>query len=214
MTTNTISAVTAPTITGAAIDATNAPVTATGGSTSGARLPEPAALPCGDASFAELAMLLTQADEQDRKASRQTEVAADQAAAEQDSSRVVQMRAKAQDDVNSALAEGLGEVVGGLSQCGVGVFHSDTAKALFGGGATAATGAGKIAGGAFRGDAGVRDADAAAAEAQGQADIRRSGQAHEDAQAASASLDKVEQFLDQVMQTQNATRLATVSVRG
>jgi hypothetical protein len=194
-------------------------------------LPEPA--PCGlcDGSIAQLAMLLTEADEQDRTASRQIEDVADQAASQDENDRVVQMRAKASADENQAFASGLGDIAGGACMVGGAVFtpgsgsqgglseSPDTSHGIdwsgaLNGGGKALPGVGQIVAGQYKGAADRADADAARFDAQAQADIRRYNQAESDAQAANASMQRVEQFLDQIQQTENATRLSAASYRG
>jgi hypothetical protein len=190
----------------------------------GALLPEPAACGLCDGSMAQLAMLLTRADQQDRTTSRQIETAADQAATQQENQRVAEMRARAQADESQALASGIGDIAGGACMVGGGFFapasssnpsgHGFDWNAALNGGGKALPGAGQMIGGVFKGDADRAEADAARSEAQAQADLRRSSQAHEDTQAANQSIQRVEQFLDQVQQTQNATRLTAATFRG
>jgi hypothetical protein len=178
----------------------------------GALLPAPVSLGYGDSAMVELAMLLTQVDAQDRKDSRQTEDAADQVAAQEENARVDEMRKKADDDEAQGLASGIGDMASGVLQIAGGFKGGDWEKIL-NGAAKGASGGGELASALFKGNAGREDADAAADDAQAQAALRRSSEAHEDAQAANAAIDKVEQAFDQIMQTQNATRLAAVSVR-
>jgi hypothetical protein len=217
MMTTTISPPTGLTTSPAAIAAAGsatppADATSDANDASAALLPAPMSLAYGDDAMTALAMLLTQADEQDRKASRQTEDAADRAAAQEENARVDQMRKKADDDESQALAAGIGDMVGGACQI-VGASIGGKWEKGLDGAAKGASGGGEVAGGVFKGNAGQEDADAAAHDAEAQADLRRSSEAHEDAQAASAAIDKVVQLFDQVLQTQNATRLAAVSVR-
>jgi hypothetical protein len=178
----------------------------------GALLPAPVSLGYGDSAMVELAMLLTQVDAQDRKASRQTEDAADQVAAQEENARVDEMRKKADDDEAEGIAKGIGDMVSGA--CGiVGGAIGDTAGKIIDAAGKGASGGGELASALFNGNADREDAEAAADDAQAQAALRRSSEAHEDAQAANAAIDKVEQAFDQAMQTQNATRLAAVTVR-
>ncbi len=196
-------------------------------------LPPPISVGDGDGAIAELAMLLTKADEQDRSSERQIEDASDRAAAQEDAERVDELRQKAQDEESGALASGIAGIVGGV--CGgaaaffspagsPGVSGSNGASvsaaasagwgSFLSGMGKVAPGTGDIVSGVFKGDA-VRDEAAAdLAEAQSQSQVRLANQAHEDNQAANASMDKVEQFLDQLQQSRSATRLAAASVRG
>ncbi|HEY4015412.1 MAG TPA: hypothetical protein VGM06_18835 [Polyangiaceae bacterium] len=188
--------------------------------------------------YTQLAMMATQVDEQDRSIARETEDTADAAADESEQNRVAEMRAKAQDAESSALVSGITGMAGGL--CGlVGAFVPSGGEAA----APDASGpaAGRVAAGAaslsplgraldagsrlipnvggvaaavYTGNAGNDDAAAAQDEADAQADLRQATRAHDDLQAARSSLDKVTQFLDETQQSENAARLAAVSVRG
>lgn len=163
---------------------------------------------CGD-SIAALAMLLTKADQQDRTASRRIEDAADQAASREENDRVEQLQAKARADASESLATGLASIGEGVCMAGATI----TDASIFNDAAKGAHGIGDLFASQAKGDLGRADAGAAKFEAQAQADIRRYGQAHEDAQAANESIQKVEQFLNNVQQTENATRLATATYR-
>ena len=198
-----------------------------GGST--ALLPEPGASGLCDGSLAQLSMLLTQADEQDRAASRQIETTADQAATREENERVAQLQTKARDDESQAVASGVAGIAGGAITV-VGAFvggpsasnaagassagqSTDWHQVLSGVGA-AAPKVGDLVAGQFKGDADNADASAARFDAEAQSDLRRYNEAHDDAQAANQSMQKVQQFLDQVQQTENATRLAAATLRG
>jgi hypothetical protein len=188
-------------------------------------------------AYTQLAMMATEVDEQDRSIARETEDAADAAADASDEDRVAQMRAKAQDAESSALASGIGGVVGGL--CGLaGAFVPCAGDAVgpdAGGSAGAAAAGtsspsqlsraldagsrlvpnvGGLVASVYTGNAAGDDAAAARDEANAQADVRQATRAHDDEQAARSSLDKVTQFLDETEQSENAARLAAVSVRG
>lgn len=198
-------------------------------------------------SIAQLAMLLTQADEQDRTSSRQIESIADHAATQEENERVAQLRVKADDDEHQALASGIAGIAGGAltvvgafvpagGASGVSTTAAPTAAAsgaseiaaptaaacaprvnwheILSGAAEVSPNAGGIVAGGYKAGADRADAGAAAAEAHAQADIRRFDQAHGDAQAANESIQKVEQFLDQIQQTQNAARLTAATIRG
>jgi hypothetical protein len=188
---------------------------------SAALLPAPAACGLCDGSIAELSMLLTKADEQDRTASRQLETIADQAATREANDRVAQMQAKASADESQGLAAGVAGIAGGALSV-MGAFVSmpsapDGAGAwrqILSGVAGAAPKVGDLVASQYKGIADRADVDASRSDAQSQADIRRYNQAHEDAQAADQSMQKVEQFLDQVQQTENASRLTAATYRG
>jgi hypothetical protein len=192
-----------------------------------ALLPEP--VPCGlcDGSMAALSMLLTQADEQDRAASRQIESAADQVATREENDRVSQLQAKAGADESQAVASGVAGIVGGAltvagafvsgpgpSSAASGSTHSTDWHQLLSGLSGGAQGAGGVVAGLYKGASDRADAEAARYGAQAQADVRRYDRAHDDAQAANQSIQKVEQFLDQIQQTENATRLTAATYRG
>jgi hypothetical protein len=200
-----------------------------------ALLPPPAGTALSGDSMAQLAQLLTQADEQDRTSSRQIESLADRAATQQENDRVAQLRMKADDDGGQALAGGIAGIVGGsltvvgafVPAAGASASASATPTAttgaaptkmdwheLLSGASAAAPNVGGIVAGQYKAESDRTDADAAAADAHAQADIRRFDQAHSDAQAASDSIQKVEQFLDQVQQTENAARLTAATLRG
>ena len=179
----------------------------------------------------QLAVLMVRADEQDRAAARQIAEAAEEAAMKDANDRVAQMQAKADADRDSALASGIGDIVGG--GCGVlAAFVTppnagdqgsgsepltahrgiDWNAALNGCG-KAAPGVGTMVAGQRKGDADRDDAEAARFEAQSQADIRRYDRAQSDAQEADQSIQRVEQFLEQTQQTENATRLTAATFR-
>src|SRR5258708_5073285 len=165
--------------------------------------------------IAQLGMLLTRADEQDRVAARQIEDAADRAAAQDAENRVAQLEAKADADRNQALVTGSFTIAGGMCTAAGAFFPKDTAgRQVVDGSAEGMKGLGQMLGGLYRGDADRADADAARFEAQAQSDARRSDHAQGDEHAANESLQKTEQFLDQIQQTENATRLAAATYRG
>jgi len=191
-------------------------------------LPEPDACGLCDGSMAELSMLLTRADEQDRVASRRIETTADQAATREENDRVAQLQAKAGDDESQALASGIAGIAGGALAV-VGSFVSSPAASnppgasdaahptdwhqVLGGLSGVAPSVGGLIASQYKAASDRADADGARSEAQAQADLRRYNQAHEDTQATNQSMQKVEQFLDQVQQTENATRLTAATFR-
>jgi hypothetical protein len=174
----------------------------------------------------QLAVLLTRADEQDRAAARQVEDAAEEAAMNQADQQVAELRAKAGAEENAAFAEGIGEIAGGACSIWASLTSPSTSttgasaaskpstlNVALSGGAVALPAAGKMVGGVYTGDAGRDNAEATRFEAQSQADIRRYDRAQSDAQAADQSIQRVEQFLEQTQQTENATRLAAATFR-
>jgi septation ring formation regulator EzrA len=66
----------------------------------------------------------------------------------------------------------------------------------------------------YRGNADSADASAARFDAEAQSDLRRYNEAQGDVQTANQAMQKVEQFLDQIQQTENATRLTAATFRG
>lgn len=186
---------------------------ASGDSDPAAILPDPG-VDLGDGSISQLAVLLTRADEQDRAAARQIEDAADKAATQAANERVQQLREKADADRSQGIAQGLLGIAGGVCTALGGFAAKDSAGRLgLEGGGQAMPAFGQVVGAQFKSEAEEADANAAQLDAQAQADIRRYDEAHDDEEAASQSLQKVEQFLDQAEQAENATRLAAATFR-
>jgi hypothetical protein len=169
-------------------------------------------------SVTQLAVLLTRADEQDRADQRNVEEVADQAATQEANERVAQLQQKADDTLSEGWASGIGDIAGGAATAAAGFYSGDGASArdpndvkiassLTGAGHMA-PGIGTIVSGGFKAQENRDDADAAKLDAQSQADIRRYNEAHENVQAANDAIKKVEQSLDQILQTQNAAHLA------
>jgi hypothetical protein len=164
----------------------------------------------GDGAVMQLAKLLTQADQQDRSAARQVEDAADQAAMQNANERVAELHRKADADRDGALAAGIGGIAAGL--CTAAPAACEASRWLAGA-ANVAEKSGELVGGLYKGESGHADAVAAKFQALSEADIRRFNQAHEDMQGANASIQKVEQWVEQTQQTQNATLLAAATYR-
>src|SRR5579864_8873246 len=175
--------------------------------------------------MSDLAALLARADEQDRAESRQIEAAADHAAMQEEEERVAQLEAKASADECQGLSEGIGDIAGGLCTLGSAFvpspataggaggdagFHWGTA---LGSGGTIFQGTGKAVAAGFKAAADGADANAARFDAEAQADVRRYDEAHEATQAADQSLEKVEQFVEQIQQADDASRLAAATYR-
>lgn len=210
-----------------------APANVTGAASDGAGpalLPEPSA-GFGDSAITELAMLLTRADEQDRRAARTTAQVADQAALQGANDRAQRMSDKADADRNGALWSGLGDIASGacaLVGAGVGdgakpstadlccapdAGRSFDWKDALGGLGRGATGTAAIGAGLWKADADGRDAQAAKAQALGDAAARHYDEARVEAQAADESIQKVQQFLQSTLEAENAARLAAVGGR-
>ncbi len=188
-------------------------------------LPEPSGGLCGS-SVESLAALIMQADQQDRAQSRTLETTEDNAALQDSNRQVAALRQKADDDRDSALANGVGEAAAGALTMGSAFFSSPSAStagsssgqsfnwnSALQGGSKAAEGAADIVAASKKGDAEQRDADAAQYSAASQADVRAYEAARSDAQDADASMQKVEQFLQQYQQAANASQLTAASYR-
>jgi hypothetical protein len=210
--------------------------TATAGADAGSMLlPEPSACGLGDGAITQLAMILTKADEQDRSLARHVQQTADQAAMQEAHERVQQIRTKADDEWGAALSSGIGDIVGGactLLGAGIGSGSGAQAPAAADGGCTTAavdarfdwsaafsgfskvaSASGTIVSGGYKAAADRDDAEATRHDAQSQADVRRYDEAHADVQAAEESIQKVRQFLDQVVQAQNEARSVATTFR-
>ncbi len=185
-------------------------------------LPAPSDTNLGGASIEQLAMLLTRADEQDRNQARALQQTADAAATAEDSQQVQAMRQKADSDRDAAIWSGAGDIVAGAFTAASACVDAPAQGAASGtidwhaaleAGAKASPGVAAIVSGGCKASGEQDDASAAQSGASAQADLRRYDEARDDAQAASDSIQKVEQFLDQILETQNATRLAAASLR-
>lgn len=179
-------------------------------------LPEPTS----SGSVAALAMLLTELDEQDRAGARAIQQTTDQAATREEDQRVQAMRQKADDDESQGLASGLAGIAGGALTVGS-AFISAPAQGSSGtnwGGVLEGVGKvapdiGTLVGAGYKAAADQDDADATHFESEADADLRRYSEAGDDVQSANDSLQKVRAFLDQLQQTENATRLAAAGYR-
>jgi hypothetical protein len=179
-------------------------------------LPEPAC----SGSVAALAMLLIELDERDRAGAREIQQMTDQAATREEDQRVQSMRQKADDDESQGLAGGLAGIVGGALTVGS-AFMSAPSEGSSGpnwSGVLQSVGKvapdiGTLVGAGYKAAADRDDADATHFEGEADADLRRYSEAGDDAQSASDSLQKVRAFLDQLQQTENATRLAAAGYR-
>ncbi len=179
-------------------------------------LPEPAC----SGSVAALAMLLTALDEQDRAGAREIQQTTDQAATREEDQRVQAMRQKADEDENQGLASGLAGLAGGALTIGSALISapSQGSSTPNWGGVLQAVGKvapdiGTLVGTGYKASADRDDADAAHFEVEADADLRRYSEAGDDVQSANDSLQKVRAFLDQLQQTENATRLAAAGYR-
>jgi hypothetical protein len=183
-------------------------------------LPEPACSGFAPGSIAALAVLLTEVDEQDRTSARAIQQTTDQAALHEEDQRVQAMRQKANDDESQALISGIAGIAGGALSVGS-AFMSAPAQGssapnwgtAFQGAAKAAPDVGTILAARYKASADRDDADAAHFEVEADADLRSYAEAGDDVQSANDSLQKVRAFLDQMQQTENATRSAAAGYR-
>jgi hypothetical protein len=159
-------------------------------------------------------MLLAKADEQDRASARDAADKAEEAATEAADQQVAQMYQKAGDESAQAWATGLGQLAGGVCEMVGGTFDEGSkCRTTWEGAAKTLPGVGTCASAPFRAWA---DDDAAAAtrfEFRSQAAVRRENQAQQDAEAANASLQKLEDLAGQIEQAKNAARLSAASSR-
>jgi hypothetical protein len=212
----TVSATNGPS---AASQATVASSTSSADPSDAPLLPEPSGN-LGGGSVASLAALIMQADQQDRTQARTLERTEDNAALQDSNRQVAALRQKADDDRDSALANGIGEAASGALTMGSACFAppSPTSQGFswntgLQGAAKAAEGAGAIVSACKKGDAGQDDATAAQDSAASQADVRAYETARSDAEDADASMQKVEQFLQQFQETENASKLTAATYR-
>jgi hypothetical protein len=232
---STIHAVSRPSaVNGASTDAadtgtTTAPAEAT------TLLPEPTGGGLGDDAMTAIAILLVQADNKDRDTSRKIEDEADNAALADANLRVDQLKDKAGQDENQALVSGAFQLAGGVATAASGGLSDGTKsidqvdpvsgverlqsitvgtnwRTVVSGVGQALPGLGTILAAGHKAAADHDDAEAARFDALSQAAVRRYNGAHDDVQAANESIQKVEQFLQSVVQTQNETRNAAASM--
>jgi hypothetical protein len=183
-------------------------------------LPEPACSGLAPGSVAALAALLTEVDQQDRTSAREIQQTTDQAAMHEEDQRVQAMRQKANDDESQALVSGIAGIAGGALAVGSAFVSAPAQGSSAPNWGTALQGAGKAApdvgtilAASYKASADRDDADATHFEVEADADLRSYAEAGDDAQSANDSLQKVRAFLDQMQQTENATRLAAAGYR-
>jgi hypothetical protein len=173
-------------------------------------------VPAGGDEMLLLAELLTRADQSDRTNARRSESIANQAEAQEDADRVSAMKDKANQDLYAAVAQGSFDIAGGVCTGLVGEFDKPDASKWddrFKGASQALPGLGHLVAAVPKKAADDDDATAARDKASADVDERLSKQAHEDAQNATDSLKKVEEFLQAVKQSKNAAELAAASFR-
>jgi hypothetical protein len=189
-------------------------------------LPEPFSAGLGGDSMAALAMLITQADQQDSASARKLQDISDSAAVTQGEQRVAQMMDKANQDQMQGLASGIGDILGGVATgiggcvsdgTGEGAKAADGAtgvndRAIADGIGKAMPGLGSIVSSGFKAAGDRDDARAAQFEAGAQIALHQYDEAHGAEQAADASVQKVAQFLQNLQQTQGETASAAASM--
>jgi hypothetical protein len=184
-------------------------------------LPPPAAGGLGEDAMTSIAILLVQADNEDRSTARKAEDAADSAALSAANAHAESLRDKADQDEYQALCTGGFQIAGGVAT-GISGFASDGTKngvttgnnvrQAWSGAGQALPGAGTLVAGFFKANADRDDADGVKFDAQSQVAVRRYNAAHDDVQSANESIQKVEQFLQSVVQSQNEARNAAASM--
>lgn len=177
-------------------------------------LPEPMSF--SGNTVIELAMLLCKANEKDQADNLKLEDVADAAAAKDNEQRVAQMQDKAQQDATAALWTGLGEIAGGAASIGGACTSGATQGVLngLGGQSGGAAGIGLAVSSGYKAAADHDDADAAKFQAQADADVRQYNRASNEEQAATQSIQQVQQYLQGILQTEAATNSAATGYRG
>jgi hypothetical protein len=168
-------------------------------------LPQPVCL--GGDAITQLAVLMTQCGVEDQKNSTACEDAANQAAAKDDAARVAQMMDKANQDWDGALASGLGDIAGGALGIAGAAVSSPEASGVLSNSGKVMPGFGTIVAGGFKSAGDQDDARTAEYQAASDMDVRAYDEAQSNVQSASDQIQKVEQYLQQLLQTQNDTRL-------
>jgi hypothetical protein len=159
-----------------------------------------------------LAALLVKADNKDRDTSRVIENAADKSAIDDATQHANALDDKANKEFDEALINGGAQMAGGVATA-VAPFIKDAAwSQVATSGKDALPGLGAILSAGLKADSIRDDADGVKLDAQAQCSIRRFNTAHDDAQAATESIQKVEQFLQSVVQSENETRNAAASM--
>lgn len=203
---------------GASTDASDAPQRAL--------LPEPAATTLGGDTMTALAMLITRADDQDRAACRAVEDTASGAAIAQENQRVAQLMAKADQDAAQGLESGVGDIAGGVATSASGLLPDGSSAAAKGEQDASGTnwrsfaeglgksmpGVGAIVSSGSRAEGDRDDARAAGFEAGAQMALRQYDGARSEAEAADASVQKVQQFLQACLQTEGESRASAASM--
>jgi hypothetical protein len=195
------------------LTATDTTDSSTPASSDGTSLMPPPGLFGGEDAMTALAALLVKADNKDRDTSRLIEDAADKSALDDANSHADALRDKANNEVTEAYINGGFQVAGGVATAASPfVPGGSNWQTVVGSGKDALPGLGTILSAGFKADATRDDAQGVTLDAQAQCAIRRFNTAHDDEQAASESIQKVEQFLQSVVQSENETRNAAASM--
>ncbi len=179
----------------------------------------------GEDAMTALAALLVQADNKDRETSRVIEDSADKAALDDATQHANALYDKANQEAHEAFVSGGFQIAGGLASSASAFLSDGTAvqegksvtggtnwRAALGGLGQASPGMGTLLSAGYKADAIKDDAQGVTLDAQAQCAIRRFNVAHDDEQSATESIQKVEQFLQSVVQSQNETRNAAASM--
>lgn len=186
--------------------------TSSGGLATSSLLPEPMCL--SGNLVTQLAMLMTRCDLQDQINSTNVQDAADKASDQDEAARVQQMMDKADQDFGQALVTGIGDAIGGGLAIAGAVVPGGSTDAVGRGWAGVLSGAAKVAPGLgtitsaqFKANGDRDDAQATKYQAASDADVRMYNQAQSRAQAAAAAIATLEETLQGILQTQEATNL-------
>jgi hypothetical protein len=172
-------------------------------------LPEPMCI--GGGAITQIAVLMTESGLHEEINSTHFEDAANVAIAKDDAARVAQMMDKANQDLGSALATGIGDIAGGaLGVAGGFVDARSDPKAIdwsaaLAGASKVMSGVGTVVSAPFRSGADQDDARAAEYQSASDMDGRAFQSAQNAVQAADDQIEKVQQMLQQIQQTQAET---------
>jgi hypothetical protein len=179
----------------------------------------------GEDAMTALAALLVKADNKDRDTSRLIEDAADKSALDYANQHADALRDKANKELVESGINGAFQIAGGVAtavsafvpdgtavQGGKSVTVGTDWRTVVGSGKDVLPGLGTILSAPFKADSIKDDAAGVTLDAQSQCAIRRFNTAHDDSQAAAESIQKVEQFLQSVVQSENETRNAAASM--
>jgi hypothetical protein len=176
-------------------------------------MPPPGCSGLGEDAMTALAVLLVKADNKDRDTSRLIEDAADKSAIDDANQHAQVLRDKANKEFDEALVSGSFQIAGGIAtSISAGRPDGSAWRVGWNGASQGLPGAGTLLSAGFKADSIKDDADGVKLDAEAQCAIRRFNTAHDDTQAATESIQKVEQFLQSVVQSENETRNAAASM--